>query len=309
MNILDIVREFDTITIFRHQIADQDALGSQFAMKLFLETAYPEKSVYAIGDSLGSCANLFPPIDHVDDETIKNSLAIVLDTADAARVDDARFQTAKKIVKIDHHIVVEDYADEAYVDTNAAATCELLAFMFQGCGIQISETCAKYLYYGLIADSIGFTTNNTTSDTLLAAAYLVSCGVDVNQVKQDTSGMSIDEFNYVNDVRNRVKVKDKVAYAIMNIADYTKYGMNYNQAKEKVFAMANVNEFEIWCLFTEDEAYGEGMYNGSLRSKKVAINEVAGNYHGGGHKNACGVKKLTIEDIDKIVDDLNALIK
>lgn len=307
MNILEIVKEYDIVTIFRHQIADQDAMGSQFGMKLFIEAAYPDKKVYALGDSIGSCAHLFPEVDHVSDDVIENSIAIILDTADAARVDDERFKKAKKTIKIDHHIVVEDYADEAYVDINAAATCEILAFMFQGCGIKVSEQCAKYLYYGLIADSIGYTTNNTTSNTLLAGAFLVECGVKVNQIKQETSGMDINEYNYVNDIRNRVKVKGKVAYAIMQEADYQKYGMVYNQAKEKVFAMANVNQFEIWCLFTEDSSFGQGMYNGSLRSKNVAINEVAANYHGGGHKNACGVKKLTLEDIESIVSDLDAL--
>lgn len=308
MNILDIVKDYDNITIFRHQIADQDAMGSQFGMKLFIETAYPEKKVYAVGESIGSCAYLFPKIDDVNDEVIEDSIAIVLDTADAARVDDDRFKKAKKIIKIDHHIVVDDYADEAFVDINAAATCEILAFMFQGCGIKVSNECAKYLYYGLIADSIGYTTNNTTANTLLAGAFLLECGVDVNQIKQETSGMSVYEYHYVTDIRNRVQVKGRVAYAIMNEADYQKHGMVYNQAKEKVFAMANVNEFEIWCLFTEDSTFGKGMYNGSLRSKNIAINEVAANYHGGGHKNACGVKKLSLEDIDAIVNDLNALI-
>lgn len=309
MNILDIVSNYDVITIFRHQIADQDALGAQFGMKCFLETAYPNKQVYALGDSIGSCKRLFPEVDHVDDETVKKSIAIVLDTADAKRIDDERFSSADKIVKIDHHIIVEDYADVAYVDTKAAATCEILAFMFQGCNIKVSAQCAEYLYFGLIADSIGFTTNNTTMNTLLAAAFLIECGVKVNEVKQKTSGIALNEYNYVNCIRNRVILKGNVAYAIMNEEDYLKYGMNYNQAKEKVFAMADVNEFKIWCLFTEDTAYGKQMYNGSLRSKNVAINEIAANFNGGGHKNACGVKKLTLFDIDKIITELNSLIK
>lgn len=309
MNILDIVKDFDIITIFRHQIADQDAMGSQFGMKLFLQEAYPQKKIYALGDSVGSCACLFPEVDHVDDQTIKNSIAIILDTADAARVDDERFKTAEKIVKIDHHIVVDDYADETFIDTNAAATCEILAFMFQGCGIKVSEICAKYLYYGLSADSINYTTNNTTANTLLAGAFLVDNGVNVNQVKQDTTGMSRNEYDYVTHIRCKMKVKGSVAYAVMNANDYQKYGMNYNQAKEKVFAMANVNEFAIWCLFTEDLSYGKDLYNGSLRSKNIAINEVATEFNGGGHKNACGVKKLTLDDIEQIVEHLNHLVK
>lgn len=307
MNILDIVKDYEVITIFRHQIADQDALGAQFGMKSFLEQFCPDKEIYALGASIGSMGRLFPNVDQVEDETIKKSIAIILDTADSARIDDERYALAQKCVKLDHHIIVEDYAEESFVDVTAAATCEILALLFQRYQGSVNATCAKYLYYGLTADSLQFSTTNTTANTLMAAAYLVSCGVNVSLVKQETSGMSLNEFHYINTIRSRVQIQGKVAYALMKEEDYKKYGMNYNQAKEKVFALANVDEFEIWCLFTEDTSYGENIYNGSLRSKQVAINEIAANYRGGGHKNACGVKQLTTQDIQSIVNDFDRI--
>lgn len=303
MNLLELVEDFEIITIFRHQLADQDALGSQFGLKTFFEMHCPDKKVYAIGEDVGSAAYLFPKVDFADDESIKESIAFVLDSANVERIDDERFKNAKKVVKIDHHIEVEDYADESFVDTSAAATCEILASMFKESGKEISSLCATYLYYGLLADSLSFTTNATTPKTLQAAAYLLSCGVDVVKVKADTMGMSANDFYYLNEIRAKVKTYGKVAYAVMNSEEYHRYGMNYSQAKEKVFAMANVNEFEIWCLFTQNE--DNDLYNGSLRSRFVAINEIANAFHGGGHKNACGVKNLTLEDIECLVDQLS----
>lgn len=308
MNILALVEAYDVITIFRHTAADQDALGSQFGLKHFLKSAYPKKEIYALGEDLGGAANLFPSIDKVDDEKIKKSIAFVLDTADTSRIDDKRYQMADKIIKIDHHIIVEDYADESYIDTSAAATCEILAFLIQKSGVNVSKECAQYLYYGLLADSIAFTTTNTTSNTLSAAAFLVSCGLNVSEIAQKRCGMSENEFRYISDIRTKVQVNGKVAYSIMREKDYMKYGLSYNQAKEKVFALSNVNEFEMWCLFTEDSSYGEeNLYNGSLRSKQIAINQVANQFGGGGHKNACGVKKLTLHDIERLVDTFNNL--
>ena len=111
MQLLSLVKDFDIITIFRHQVADHDALGAQFAMKEYLKTAFPEKEVYALGKSVGPGARLYPSIDEVDDEKVYNSVAIVLDSANKDRVDDARFQKAKCILKIDHHIVVDEYVD------------------------------------------------------------------------------------------------------------------------------------------------------------------------------------------------------
>lgn len=309
----DVVKEveaFDCITIFRHQSADADALGSQFGMKLFLQQNFPDKVVYALGDDVGSCASMFPTIDQVQDEDIARSCAIILDSANQERIDDQRFQTAAKIIKIDHHIVVDDYADIAYVDTTAAATCEILARLFEQSKLPVSTACANYLYLGLLADSLSFTTASTTKQTLLSAAFLVGCGIDVNQIQQQRSGISLAEFRYVSDIRNRVQIAGQVAYAIMNVEDYERFGFDYTIAKEKVYALSNVKEFEIYCLFTEDQSYGEvGFYNGSLRSKNVAINEVANRFGGGGHANACGVKKLSLQQINTLVASLQTLLK
>ena len=309
IDLLNEIKDYQTITLFRHQSADADALGSQFGMKLFLEANCPNVKVYALGDDVGSSAELFPPIDHVDDELIKQSCAIILDTANAERIDDARALSAKKIIKIDHHIVVDEYADVAYVDTTAAATCEILSDLFKETGKVVNEECAKYLYLGLLADSISFTTSSTTANTLKSAAFLVSCGLNVNKINQERSGFSLNDFIYVTKVRNRYQLDGNVAYSIMQVEDYAPLGFDYNLAKEKVFALANVKEFEIYCLFTEDASYeSKGLYNGSLRSKNVAIDKVANKYNGGGHAQACGVKKLTLEDIQNLVNDLKSLL-
>ena len=71
--------------------------------------------------------------------------------------------------------------------------------------------------------------------------------------------------------------------------------------------MGGVDEFEAWALFTEKEkdAQGNRIYNGSLRSKNKTINDIANKYHGGGHRFACGVKGLTQETIQTLLQDLS----
>lgn len=307
MDLLTLIKDYDTICLFRHQIADADALGSQFGLKSFIEQVYPEKKVYALGNSLGSCAYLFPSIDEVDDSIIQQSLAIVTDTANSERVDDARFLSAKKIVKIDHHVIVDNYAHEEIVDVKASATCEILAKLFKDSGVSINTSCAKYLYLGLLADSANFTTTNTSATTLEMGAYLVSCGLNVNEVLQERTNLTLNDYQYTTLVRSKAQVKDKVIYAVMEREDYTKFGFTYNEAKEKVFCMSNINEMEMWCLFTKDQE--KDVYHGSLRSKNFEINEVANTFGGGGHKHACGVKNLSLSTIDELLNALNALTK
>lgn len=67
------IKQHETITIFRHQFPDMDAIGSQIGLKKALQSIYPEKKIYA----LGTMSKDDETMDSVDDETIKNSLAIV----------------------------------------------------------------------------------------------------------------------------------------------------------------------------------------------------------------------------------------
>ena len=74
------------------------------------------------------------------------------------------------------------------------------------------------------------------------------------------------------------------------------------EAKEKEFVMGGVHEFLAWALFTEKkkDEFGQPRFNGSLRSQHTQITDIAMKYHGGGHRYACGVKDLTLEDIDSL---------
>lgn len=179
--LFELVEQYDIITIYRHVSPDADALGSQFGLKQWIQETYPQKQVYALGKDAGSKQSLFPHMDSVSDETIAASLAIILDTANGARVDDERWSMAARTLKIDHHIVVESFADVEVVEDLFGATCEMLAFMFEQKQLQLSPVCAQYLYGGIIADTLRFSIATIKPRTLRTAAYLLEMGVDVKK--------------------------------------------------------------------------------------------------------------------------------
>ena len=73
--------------------------------------------------------------------------------------------------------------------------------------------------------------------------------------------------------------------------------------------MGNIKEFEIWAIFNQRiDANNNIIYDGSIRSKYVPINQIASRYNGGGHPNASGVKGLSKIDLENILNDFeNAL--
>lgn len=307
--ILQLIEEYDTITIFRHQRPDCDASGSQFGLKQWIIDNYPEKKVYALGTE-ASFQGRFPALDSVDDEVIRNSLAVIVDTNTPDRVDDQRYSMAAHVLKIDHHPDLYPYADDNEVNDKAAAVCEILAeFMKSAKDKTVSKETAEYLYQGLLTDTLCFMTGNTTPSSLMAAAYLAQTGINIPEINRYLFDVSLKEYAFANFIRSGVKTIDnKLAYFILSLEDQEKWGINGSEARNFIGELGHVKEFEIWAMFTAKDNDGMIVYDGSLRSKTAPVNTVAQFYGGGGHSCAAGVKNLTEEKLKQILPDLLSLL-
>lgn len=295
-SIKQAIEQADTICIFRHMYPDQDALGSQLGMQRALQALYPQKQIYVLGTSTPEAQ-----MGQVEDEIVKNSTAIILDTANRERIDDQRALSAKEIIRIDHHVPVETIGQIEWIDEKASATCELLALYFEQMKQPIPAKAAQKLYEGLIADNIRFTTSNVRRQSFEAGGYLVSQGADVQLANEHNYAITLKDFYYENEVRNKAVYKDHTLTAILSIEDYKKHGMEFAEAKEKVYVLSNIEEVKTWALFTEKEP---NVYNASLRSKTLDIRQIATQYHGGGHQCASGIKDLSLQQVRKIIEQL-----
>lgn len=217
--LFDTLEAHDTIAIYRHVYADGDAMGAQFGLKALIEARWPQKRVYAPGKSVGSCAVFYPAPDEIDEETASRSLAIILDTSNAARVDDAHWRLAAHKIRIDHHIHVESFCDEELIDPSAAATCELIGALCAEQGEQLSRECAERLYGGLISDTVNFTIGSVSERTLRVAAYLFSFGVDAVKLNMQQFGTSLRDFRYESHLRASMQMRGALAWVIASRRD------------------------------------------------------------------------------------------
>ncbi|MBW9211826.1 MULTISPECIES: bifunctional oligoribonuclease/PAP phosphatase NrnA [Terrabacteria group] len=300
------IESYNSICIFRHVHPDCDALGSQFGLYTWLKTYFPEKKVYALGFETSTQFD-FPALDVVEDEVIEQSLAIVVDTANQERVDDQRFLKAKEILKIDHHLILDDYGNTKIILEGCAATCQILTLLFHTLKeYPLTKEIATYLYTGILTDSLNFTANYTDADTLLAASYLLEQDLEPAKISQRLFDQDLMTLKFKSFLLSKMEVyKNHIAYVVLEQADLDEWNISASEARSKVNTFSGIQEFWIWALFTYDKE--TGLYAGSLRSKQVAINEVVNKYQGGGHKNACGVKNLSKEDISRVLSDLQEL--
>jgi len=302
--LFELIESYDIITIFHHVNADGDALGSQYGLLHWIKEQYPQKNVYALGEDNSSIMHLFPKHDKLTDEVIAESLAIIVDTSNSARIDDKRAFSAKCTFRLDHHISVEQFTDYEIVSPNISSTCQLIAMLLKQHTEQaLSETVSRYLYYGMVTDTISFSVSSVDALTLETAAYLVSSGIDVSVITNDLFTVSKKLFQFKVFLMEQVCFLENIAYIRIKQDDVKRFEISSNQAKECITLLNNIEGIATWCLFIEDEKRKD-IFNVSLRSRGVGINEIAGKYGGGGHKFASGIKGLDNRQTQLLLDDL-----
>ncbi|MEE3486626.1 MAG: bifunctional oligoribonuclease/PAP phosphatase NrnA [Bulleidia sp.] len=292
------------ITIFRHEHPDCDAMGSQAALDQWIRENYRDKEVYRLGAE--TCTQgKWEAMDQVSDDLVRNSLAIVLDTANKERVDDQRYVQAQKVIKIDHHPERDPFGSVNYVFEKAAATCEILATFFEQQKKSVSQKTAEALYCGLLTDTLCFRTNNTTSHTLAAASWVAQYDVRIPELNRMLFDQDLKAFRFAGWIRSHVQTRnDALAYLIIDEDVQKEWGYTGSEARNFIDEIGHVQEFQVWALFTQKTVEGKVLYDGSLRSKTVQVNDLAQQYGGGGHYNAAGVKNLSEESLKTLLQSL-----
>ena len=308
--ILNEIKKWDTIIILRHESPDFDASGSQFGLKEWIKYIYPNKKVYAFGQTHYTFSpKLYPATDvDTDIELEPNSyLCIVVDVANRARLDHKQYlDTAGRIIKIDHHPNVEPYGDICYVDDSASAAAEILTELIMSSKKGLNKEAAFYLYSALVGDSGRFQYSSTTPKTFEIASYLVNTGIEITDIYERMYVKKIKEIETIKTLYSKFKITEHgVGYYHISDKDLHKLDMKVDEVKAFVNLLAGYEEIHIWVQCTEDVENEEFPWRVSIRSRKAKVNDIASNYNGGGHDNASGCKCRSIEETMSLINDLD----
>lgn len=298
-DIYKAIEESNSIVILRHVRPDPDALGSQFALKSFLQEKYPEKRIRSLG--LGEETLAF--MGTLDSGEIEeNDLVIILDTANVERIDyQGSIPEGNRIVKIDHHPNREPYGEVNLVEIKVSSTSELLFLLLLDFDAKsITKEVAENIYLGLIGDTGRFLFNSYPS-TYQVAAEVVNIGVDTNQLLTKLYKKDLNDFKFTGYLINNFTLTDKgVAYIYVSEKAREEYGVSETAAALQVNLFRDLEAVKVWFMALES---GDEI-RVRLRSKEVIINDVAEHFGGGGHKLASGVRFRRKEDLQKLIDEI-----
>ena len=282
-----LLKEAGKMVIVSHISPDGDTLGSSLALAHALRMLGKEVMLN-VDDDIPSVFSFLPGIGEymrfAPDDSVPADLLIVIDASSADRAGNAmNVVKARSVLNIDHHKTNTHFADYLYLDSDAAATAEIIYSLLLELGTELNTEIATCIYEGLYTDTGSFKYSNTTSRTLSIASALLTYGVNPSLISDNMEVKSRSQVEMLGKALETLTfLRDgKLAYVEVAPELY-----DYNVDTDTFVSYPRYIEgVEVALLFKQVE---ENLTRVSFRSKQVDVAKIALSFGGGGHQKASG---------------------
>jgi phosphoesterase RecJ-like protein len=295
--IIKKIKAYDRIIIHGHQRPDGDCYGAQFGLKDIIKNSFPEKEVYVVGETSDFVSFVGTP-DSIEDALYEGALSIVVDTATEERISDKRYKLGKEVIKIDHHIPVNDYGDYRWVDTNYPSCAQMIAHFYLNYKkeLKLGYEGALAMYTGILTDTGRFRFRGVSKQTHEIAGMLLTKGVDVEFVDGKLSVETLQMTRLKGYILSHFVTTEKgFIYVTLTRDVIESFGVTDEQAASMVSVIAGIEGYPVWAIILE---YPNDEIRIRLRSRGPVISTLANEFGGGGHAKASGCKLNSWDDLE-----------
>lgn len=308
-NILERIKAYDSIIIVRHIKPDGDCMGSSLGLREILRASFPGKSIYSVGGMKANYLEFLGTEDEEPSEEVyKNSLLIAVDTATFERIDNNRVSLCPEIIKIDHHLPMDNYGTINYVREDLPATCAIIVDLYKTFQNELVMThaAAKALFVGMVTDTGRFRYSGVDANFMRLVAILLEYDLNIEEIYANLYIREKDILKLQGYVLKHFKTTTNgVAYFNMSRRVRRKHRVSTPDASALVNMLDSIRNHLIWMFFIEHE---DGSFRVRIRSRFIPINELAEKYSGGGHKQAAGALVRNKREMKKLLQDADELL-
>ena len=278
------------VLVTSHIRPDGDAIGSSLGFALALQNAGKQVQV-VLSDGLPANFKQLPGAEMVQTKADGEfDLIVSVDCSDLERIGDALDGYRSPDIIIDHHITTEPFGILNLVEPEAVATASVLTRHMHEWGLTITTPIAANLITGLVTDTLGFRTSNTTPESLRQAADLLELGVDMSTLyHRSLVRRTFVEAKYWGAGLSSLERADGIIWATLTLADRKSAGYMGKDDADLINIVSAIDDAEIAVMFVEQNP---GRTKISWRGLKpgVDVSKVARQFNGGGHKAASGAE-------------------
>lgn len=191
------------------------------------------------------------------------------------------------IVNIDHHPTNTFFGQVNWVEPAAAATSQMLVYLIEALHLPLDVNVATCLLHGLLSDTLGFRTSNTTAEVLKTATRLIEAGAPLTYLNDRIfSQRPLGMIRMWTHALQRLTLQDRILCS--EITQQMRQEVGYEQDGDAglVNFMNTTHEADIAVVFSE---LRDGQINVSMRcAVGYDVSQVALELGGGGHAQAAG---------------------
>lgn len=319
---VEIVREYHRFLLTSHMRPDCDALGSELAMAVALESL--GKHVLIVnGQATPDNLKFLDPQHRIrvigEDIQLEDLAAVevimVLDTCAWGQLgpmaDVLRGTKARKIV-LDHHVSGDDLGALLLKNSKAEAAGRLVVEAADQLGVPLTDAMATPLFAALATDTGWYRFSSTSSDTYRLAARLIDAGASPAEIyrqlyEQDTLGGVQLHGTILS--RLVTELDGRLAHMVVRQSDFETTGAVPSDTEDVINVALTVAGTEVAVFFVQQPGGGCKV---SFRSRgPLDCNEIAARFGGGGHKAAAGARIDLPLDVAqaKVLDAVRAAMR
>jgi phosphoesterase RecJ-like protein len=275
------------ILIVSHVRPDGDAIGATLALGLALiQTGKTVQMV--LTDGLPASFRHLPGSELINKEPQgQPDLFITVDCADFKRTGKQFEDYRKPDINIDHHITNEKFGATNLVEPDAVATSAILTDHLPLWGFKINQDIAANLATGIVTDTLGFRTSNTTPASLRQMALLMETGINMPELyTRALVSRSFSAARYWGAGLSSLKTLDGIVYATMRMADRKLAGYGGNDDADLINIISAIEDHVVGMIFVEQRNTVKISWR-ALQSG-IDVSKIATFFGGGGHKAAAG---------------------
>jgi phosphoesterase RecJ-like protein len=290
------------ILIVSHIRPDGDAIGSLLGLGLALQ-ANGKQVEMVLSDGLPASFRHLPGSDQVlRVQKIRPDTSIVVDCSDLKRVGNALDDYGSPDIVIDHHFTNGSFGNFNLIEPEAPATASVLYRHMPTWGLTITPTVASNLLTGLVTDTLGFRTMNTTSNTLRQAADLMDLGADLTSLYyRGLVRRTLPAARYWGAGLLNLHYEDGIIWTVLTLADRKQSGYSGNDDADLINVVSSIDEGLVSIILVE-QANGTVKISWRTQDPNLDVSQVAILFNGGGHKAAAGA------DIPGILSEITELV-
>jgi phosphoesterase RecJ-like protein len=290
IKIRDRIHLAQRVLVTSHIRPDGDAIGSSLALGLALLDAGKQVQV-VLSDGLPASFRHLPGSEKIKTRADGEfDLIISVDCSDLKRVGKALNGYYPPDIVIDHHSTTEAFGELNLIDPQAAATASVLARFMHTWGLTITAPIAANLLTGLVTDTLGFRTSNTSPEVLRQAADLIELGADMTRLYYlSLVRRTFSATKYWGAGLSNLERADGIIWTVLTIADRKISGYTGNDDADLISVISSIDEADIAIIFTEQNKNKTKVSWRGLKPN-IDVAQIACQFGGGGHKAAAGAE-------------------